>query len=63
MAVDCKIIINKIEFSDLGFTDTMTNGLVVAIKDGKPYVKTQNGVVKLIDFETDAIVKEGDFLS
>ncbi len=60
---DCKIIINKIEFSDLGFTDTMTNGLVVAIKDGKPYVKTQNGVVKLIDFETDAIVKEGDFLS
>lgn len=60
---DCKIIINKIEFSDLGFTDTMANGLVVAVKDGKPYVKTQNGVVKLIDFETDAIIKEGDFLS
>ncbi len=60
---DCKIIINKIEFNDFGFTDTMANGLIVAVKDGIPYVKTQNGVVKLIDIETDAIIKEGDFLS
>ncbi|MBR1792042.1 MAG: hypothetical protein IJ764_00170 [Bacteroidales bacterium] len=58
-----KIIINKIEYSDLGFDDTMSNGLIVAVKDGKPYVKTPNGVVKMIEFETGAIIKEGDLLS
>ena len=60
---DNKIIINKIEYSDFGFQDSMENGLVVAVIDGKPYVKTQNGVVKVVDFETDAIIKAGDFLS
>lgn len=58
-----KIIINKIEYSDLGFQDTMENGLVVAVIDGKPFVKTQNGVVKLVDFETEAVVKPKDILS
>ena len=58
-----KIIINKIEYSDLGFDDTMSNGLIVAVKDGKPYVKTPNGVVKMIEYETGAIIKEGDLLS
>ena len=60
---DNKIIINKIEYSDLGFTDTMENGKVVAVIDGTPYVKTQNGVVKLVDFETDTIIKQEDILS
>ena len=60
---DNKIIINKIEYSDLGFQDTMDNGLVVAVIDGTPYVKTQNGVVKLVDFETDAVIKQEDILS
>lgn len=58
-----KFIINKIEYSDLGFQNTMENGLVVAVIDGKPYVKTQNGIVKVVDFETDAIFKAGDILS
>ncbi len=60
---DDKIIINKIEYSDLGYQDTMDNGLVVAVIDGTPYVKTQNGVVKLLDFQTDAVIKPNDFLS
>lgn len=60
---DDKIIINKIEYSNLGFTDTMVNGLVVAVMDGTPYVKTQNGVVKLVDFETDTMIKTRDILS
>lgn len=60
---DDKIIINKIEYSDLGFQDTMDNGLVVAVIDGTPYVKTQNGVVKLLDYQTDAVIKPNDFLS
>lgn len=60
---DKKIIINKIEYSDLGFQDTMDNGLVVAVIDGTPYVKTQNGVVKLVNFETDVEIKQEDILS
>ena len=60
---DKKIIINKIEFSDLGFTDTMENGLVVAVIDGAPHVKTQNGVVKLVDVKTDAVIKPDVILS
>lgn len=60
---DNKIIINKIKYSDLGFQDTMDNGLVVAVIDGTPYVKTQNGVVKLVNFETDVEIKQEDILS
>lgn len=60
---DNKIIINKIEYSDLGFTDTMVNGLVVAVIDGVPYVKTQNGVVKLVDVESDVEIKPEAILS
>ena len=58
-----KIVINKIEYSDLGFTDTMQNGLVVDVIEGVPYVKTQNGVVKLLNIETEAEVKSGEILS
>lgn len=58
-----KIIINKIEYSDLGFQDTMENGLVVAVIDGMPYVKTQNGVVKLVDFKAEVTIKKGDIIS
>jgi methionyl-tRNA formyltransferase len=60
---DNKIIINKIEYSDLGLTDTIQNGTVVAVIDGCPYVKTQNGVVKLVDFETDAEIIKDSLLS
>ena len=58
-----KIIINKIEYSDFGFQDTMENGLVVAVIDGIPYVKTQNGVVKIDDFEPEVAIKKGDIIS
>ena len=60
---DKKIIINKIEFSDLGFRDTMGNGLVVAVIDEVPFVKTPNGVVKLIDFVTDIVISPGVLLA
>lgn len=62
--LECKkIIINKIEFSDLGFRDTMENGLVVAVIDDVPFVKTPNGVVKLIDFVTDIVISPGVLLA
>ena len=58
-----KIIVNRIEYSDLGFTDTMQNGLVLTINNDQPLVKTQNGVVKLTNIETDIVIKQGDILS
>ena len=58
-----KVIINKIEYSDLGFTDTMRNGLIVDVIEGVPYVKTQNGVVKLLNIEIEAEIKSGEILS
>ncbi len=58
-----KITINKIEFSDLGFKDTMGNGLVVAVIDDVPFVKTPNGVVKLTDFVTDIVIRPGVLLA
>ena len=48
-----KIIINKITYSDLGFYDTIPNGTIIDIKDSKPYVKTQNGVIELTDYITE----------
>lgn len=57
-----KIIINKVAFSDKGFMDTMTNGLVVDVKSNIPHVKTPNGVVSLVDFQTDINLLAGDIL-
>lgn len=62
-AGDNKVIINKIENSELGFTDTMENGLVVAVVDRIPYVKTPNGVVRLVDFKCDLPINKGLILS
>lgn len=42
-----KIIIDKISYSDLGFNSNLPNGYIIAIQDKIPYVKTQNGVIKL----------------
>lgn len=59
---DKKVIINKIDYSDYGFTDTMANGLVLAIEDGSPIVKTENGAVKLLDFESEIDINAGEIL-
>lgn len=58
-----KIIINKIEYSDLGFTDTMINGLVIEVIEDVPFVKTQNGVVKLVDMVSGNYITKGAILS
>lgn len=57
-----KIIINRISYTEHGFQDTVTNGTVVDIIDGTPYVKVQNGVIALIDFETEYLFKVNDIL-
>lgn len=57
-----KIIIHKIEFSDFGFRQEMSNGLVLKIENNIPFIKIQNGVIKLIETESDYLIKEGDVL-
>ncbi|MCU4177471.1 methionyl-tRNA formyltransferase [Carboxylicivirga sp. N1Y90] len=45
-----KIIIHKISFSELGFDNTMANGLILKTEP-KVHIKTSNGVVVLEDYE------------
>ena len=48
-----KLIINEIEFSDLGFNFDDPNGTIVKIENGMPIIKTPNGCVKLLKFDCD----------
>jgi methionyl-tRNA formyltransferase len=57
-----KIIIHKVNCSGFGFRQEMTNGLVVKVDDTCFYVKTQNGVIQIVDFETNTKIKVGDVL-
>lgn len=57
-----KITINKVTFADKGFMDTMTNGLVVDIENNTPFVKTQNGVIGLVDYQADVKLAVGEIL-
>ncbi|MES2427302.1 MAG: formyltransferase family protein [Bacteroidota bacterium] len=47
-----KVVIHKIEFSNLGFFDTDPNGKIISI-DELIVVKTPNGAVKLTDIEIE----------
>lgn len=58
-----KIVINRIEYSDHGFQDTIINGTVIDIIDNTPYVKVQNGVVKLTNYITDYKLEINDILN
>ncbi len=57
-----KIIIHQVEYSDLGFTQNMQNGLVIKVEYNLVYFKTPNGVLKVTKFEKDYIIKQGDVL-
>jgi methionyl-tRNA formyltransferase len=48
-----KITINKIEFSDFGFSCDIKNGTILDIDDTQITVKVQNGCIKIIDFTMD----------
>ena len=57
-----KIINNRISFSDLGFNYEQEDGLVIAVENGKPIVKTPNGAVRLEEIVYEGELKEGDLL-
>ena len=42
-----KIIVDKIDFTDIGFDYAFKNGTILKVIDNIPFVKTPNGVVKL----------------
>jgi methionyl-tRNA formyltransferase len=52
-----KVMINAVCLSDQGFSDSAPNGIVLAIKQGRPVVKTPNGALMITDFCTDSQLK------
>lgn len=59
---DKLITIHKITYSDYGYIDSMPNGIVLKVIDGKPIIKTQNGAIVLEDFEYEDTIAEGQIL-
>ncbi len=57
-----KVVIHKVSYSNFGFKQSMPNGLVVEIESDAVFVKTQNGVLKILDMETNTKIKIGDIL-
>lgn len=57
-----KVVINRIEYSDHGFQDTIANGTVIDIIDNTPHIKVQNGVIKLTDYTTECKIEINDIL-
>ena len=55
-----KVVIDKITFSDFGFSDTMKNGLV--LNDNPIIVKTPNGAIELVDIRKNRpIIKKNKY--
>lgn len=48
-----KVIVHKIEFSEYGFNYEEPDGKILEFEDEKPIVKTSNGCIKLVDFESE----------
>lgn len=55
-----KIIINKVEYSDLGFRNTDPDGLVMDVCNGCPIVKVPNGALALVDIKSDFPIRKND---
>jgi methionyl-tRNA formyltransferase len=51
-----KIVIQKIEFSEIGFDFNQENGTILN-GGNQPIIKTPNGAVKLLEIETEKIVE------
>ena len=55
-----KIIINKILFTDYGYSWNMPNGLVVGIHNENPLVKTPYGVIEVVSYISENRIKTND---
>ena len=52
-----KIIIHKIKFSEFGFLYHMSNGLIIGFNNKIPIVKTPNGCIELIDYQSNCTLE------
>lgn len=59
---DKKIIIDEISYSDYGFSEEESNGMVVKVVNKKPYIKTPNGVVILEKLREEEIIFQNNML-
>lgn len=55
-----KIVINKVAYTDYGFVDTVVNGTILSIIDGKPVVKTPNGTLLIENFTPHVLFNVGE---
>jgi methionyl-tRNA formyltransferase len=53
-----KIIINKVQFSDLGFNSELPNGTILFMDKKYIFVKVPNGVIKILEYSCDNITFE-----
>jgi methionyl-tRNA formyltransferase len=58
-----KVKINKIEYSEFGFTNYTVNGTIVEIDQFYPIVKTPNGCIKLLDYNCELKLTKGMILN
>lgn len=58
-----KVKINKVEYSDFGFTCNTVNGTIVEIDQFYPIVKTPNGCMKLLDYSCELELTKGMILN
>jgi methionyl-tRNA formyltransferase len=49
-----KIIINKIKYSNLGFSNEIPNGTIVKYSNKTLFVKVQNGVIQVLEYFSNA---------
>jgi methionyl-tRNA formyltransferase len=49
-----KVIINAVEYDELGYSYKDPNGKIIEVENSFPIVKTTNGAIKLLDFKTEA---------
>lgn len=52
-----KVVIDKIDFSDMGYNYAMENGSIIKSDNNVPYVKTSNGVIKLTNIRNQSTIK------
>lgn len=57
-----KIIINKIEITDIGFSNEMRNGLILENEGHSFLVKVPDRVIRVLAFEFDGLINKGEIL-
>ena len=59
-----KLVINSSEFSNIGYSYNLENGLVLAVDDNECFIKTSNGALKIynLEYEGSMVIEKGQIL-